>query len=43
MCDLFFFVPTLPLEYFLPDVIDNGNVFSLSMRVLTIFSHSNVS
>jgi hypothetical protein len=37
MCDLFFFVPTLPLEYFLPDVIDNGNVFSLSMRVLNIF------
>jgi hypothetical protein len=39
MCDLFFFVPTLlPLEYFLPDVINNGNVFSLlSMRVPNIF------
>jgi hypothetical protein len=40
MCDLFFFVPTtLPLEYFLPDVIDNGDVFSLSMRVPNTFFH----
>jgi hypothetical protein len=37
MCDLFCFVPTLPLEYFLPDVIEKGNVFSLSMRVPNVF------
>jgi hypothetical protein len=37
MLDLFFFIPTLPLGYFLPDVINKGNTFSLAMRVPNFF------
>ncbi|KAG7369806.1 hypothetical protein IV203_027552 [Nitzschia inconspicua] len=37
MCDIFFFVPTLPRECFKPDVINNGIAFTLSMRVPRFF------
>jgi hypothetical protein len=36
-CDLFFYVPTLPLEYFVPDVVNQGNVFSVATRTPNFF------
>jgi hypothetical protein len=37
MCDLFFFVPTLPLDYFVPEVGNQGNVFSVATRIPNFF------
>jgi peptidoglycan biosynthesis protein MviN/MurJ (putative lipid II flippase) len=37
MCDLFFFVPTLPLDYFVPDVGNQGDVFCVATRTPNFF------
>jgi hypothetical protein len=37
MCDLFFLVSTLPLDYFVPDVVNQGNVFSVATRTPNFF------
>ncbi|KAG7340513.1 hypothetical protein IV203_024056 [Nitzschia inconspicua] len=43
MCDLYFYVPNLPLEYFIPNVINQGRAFTISMRFRTSFSNPNAS
>ncbi|KAG7373171.1 hypothetical protein IV203_033895 [Nitzschia inconspicua] len=40
MCDLYFYVPTLPLEYFIPNVINQGRAFTISMSVPNFFFKS---